>query len=137
MSLLNIMTNSDQKIIIRKANDHDFNMIRNIFHGVIQSMDTYAFYPNTSKESAYKIWMHPDNQTYAALINNEIIGTYYLKPNQIGLGSHIANAAYMVDPNKQGLGIGKTMAPHSIEEAKKVIILVCNSILSSAPMNQR
>ncbi len=105
-------------ITIRKADNNDFEDIWKIFHEVIKSMDTYAFYPDTSKEEAYKIWMAPGNKTYVALIGDDIVGTYYIKSNQPGLGSHVANAAYMVHPQKQGYGIGKAMALHSMAEAK-------------------
>lgn len=37
------------------------------------------------------------------------IGTYVLKPNQPGLGSHVANAGYMVKSDYAGKGIGKAM----------------------------
>ncbi len=48
------------------------------------------------------------------------MGTYFIKPNQPGLGSHVANAAYMIDPLEQGNGIGNKMALHSLAEAKKL-----------------
>lgn len=31
--------------------------------------------------------------------NDEILGTYFIKSNQIDLGNHIANCGYMVNPN--------------------------------------
>lgn len=114
------MTNQHQNIIIRKANNNDFEKIWEIFQEVIRPMDTYAYNSDTTKDQAYKIWMSSDNQTYVALIGNDVVGTYYIKPNQLGLGSHVANAAYMVHPQKQGYGIGKAMAEHSLAEAKKI-----------------
>lgn len=112
------MKNFNRQIVIRQASHYDFEKIWKIFKETIQSMDTYAFNPETPQEEAYKIWMSPENKTYVATIEQEIVGTYYIKPNQPGLGSHVANAAFMVDPNKQGMGIGKTMAQHSLIEAK-------------------
>lgn len=122
-----------QDIVIRQAHTNDFEQIWKIFQEVIRSMDTYAWDPHTSQEDAYKIWMSPDNQVFVATINNEIVGTYYIKPNQPSLGSHVANAAYMVDPHKQGHGVGKAMASHSLEEAKKngYIAMQFNFVVSS------
>lgn len=107
-------------IDIKKATDRDFNKIWDIFHIVVATGDTYAYSPNTTKEEAYVFWMPPSKNTYIATINNNIVGTFIIKPNQPGLGSHIANAAYMVHPQYRGQGIGYTMGMYSIEEAKKL-----------------
>jgi L-amino acid N-acyltransferase YncA len=105
---------------IHKAIETDFKKIWKIFHNVIQGMDTYSIDPDISENDAKKMWMATETHTYIASINNEIVGTYIIRPNQPGLGSHVANAAYMVDPNKHGLGIGKAMCLHSLKEAKKL-----------------
>ena len=105
-------------IIIRDAIDQDFEGIWNIFHRVVATGDTYAYSPDTTKEEAYCYWMPPQKKTYVATINDMVVGTYFIKENQPGLGSHIANAAYMVHPDQHGKGIGLAMAIHSIAEAK-------------------
>ena len=107
-------------IVIRKATSQDFDEIWEIFHQVISSGDTYPYSPQTTKEEAFDLWMAPDKDTYVGLLNNKIVGTYYIKANQPGLGSHVANAGYMVSPKYHGQGIGFTLAKHSIEEAKKL-----------------
>src|SRR6266536_101405 len=48
-----------------------------------------------------------------------VVGTYILRPNQLGPGSHVANAAFMVEPNAQGLGVGRRMAEHCLSEARR------------------
>lgn len=106
-------------IKIRLATDLDFAAIWVIFQRVISQGDTYAYSPDTTKEEAYHLWMPPGRETFVAIIDHKIVGTYFLKANQPGLGSHIANAAYMVDPNFHGQGIGLAIAQHSFEEAKK------------------
>jgi L-amino acid N-acyltransferase YncA len=59
-------------------------------------------------------------KTYIVEEKNQILGTYIIKPNQIDLGSHIANCSYMVHPNAQGKGIGKLMYEHSIKNANQL-----------------
>ena len=105
---------------VRNATDQDFDMIWDIFHRVVATGDTYAYSPNTTKEEASCYWMPPQKKTYVATIGDEVVGTYFIKDNQPGLGSHIANAAYMVHPNQHGKGIGSFMATHSIAEAKQL-----------------
>lgn len=106
-------------ISIRKAQESDFDAIWQIFHQVAQQGDTYTFDPETIKEQAHSIWMSDNVTTYVACIDGQIVGTYILRPNQPGLGSHVANAGYMVKADGQGKGVGKAMCEHSLEEARR------------------
>ena len=54
-----------------------------------------------------------------ATIDNKIAGTFVIKDNHPDLGSHIANASYMVPGHAAGQEIGKKMGKYSIEEAKR------------------
>lgn len=104
---------------IRKASLLDFDKVWEIFGNVIQTGDTYVFDPETPIEDLQKHWFAPNMHTY--VVENpdrKLLGTYILKPNQIDLGSHVANASYMVHPSAQGQGIGKMMCAHSLAEAK-------------------
>lgn len=65
-------------------------------------------------------WFSPEKYAYVAEENRKVLGTYWLKANQPGLGSHIANAAYMVSLDSKGKGIGRRMAEHSLEEARRM-----------------
>ncbi|MBQ4818921.1 GNAT family N-acetyltransferase [Aquimarina sp. MMG016] len=105
---------------IREARLDDEDSIWEIFKSVIKTGDTYVFDPKTKKESLSKLWFASYMQTYVLEENDKILGTYIIKPNQIDLGSHIANCSYMVHPNAQGKGVGKMLCEHSLELAKKV-----------------
>lgn len=115
-----IAMQESQKPIIREATDEDFDQIYKIFSAIIKNGDTYVFDPNTTYEEAKEYWMKKGIFTFVATIDNEIVGTYIIKPNQVGLGSHVANAAYMVNPDHQGKGMGHSMAIHSLEKAKQL-----------------
>ncbi len=106
-------------IEIRKAVEKDKSRIWEIIKNVIASSDTYVFAPNSSKEKMLDYWFAEDKQTYVALLENHLVGTFFLKANQPDLGSHIANAGYMVAPEGQGKRVGGTMAEFSIDEARK------------------
>jgi len=51
---------------------------------------------------------------------DKIVGTYVLKPNFPGLGSHVVNGGYMVHPDFQGKGIGTEILLHSLQQAKRM-----------------
>jgi L-amino acid N-acyltransferase YncA len=80
----------------------------------------YVFDPLTPREEALAYWFQPGTRTYVAERDGQIVGTYILKPNQPALGSHVANAAFMVSPAAQGLGVGKGMGEHCLVEARRL-----------------
>ncbi len=107
-------------IKIRKAKDKDFETIWDIFHLVVKRGDTFAFDPKSTKEDCRTLWMISALHTYVAELGNKILGTYILRKNQPGLGSHVANGAYMVHPDGRRHGVGWAMGSHSIKQAKKL-----------------
>lgn len=107
-------------IKIRKAKGSDFEDIWNIFYQVVKNGDTFAFDPQAGKEDCKTLWMSPSIHTFVAELQNKTLGTYILRKNQPGLGSHVANAAYMVHPEAHGQGIGRAMGNHSIRQARKL-----------------
>lgn len=106
-------------MLIREVKIEDYEKVWEIFSAVIKTGDTYVFLPDTSKADLEKHWFADYMTTFVLEENNEILGTYIIKPNQIGLGNHIANCSYMVSPKAQGKGIGKQLCEHSIQFAKE------------------
>lgn len=106
-------------ISLREAHTQDFEGIWKIIEPVIKKGDTYAFEPGTTKGYIRDYWMNADKKTYVALEGEEIVGSYLLKENQPGLGSHVCNAAFVVATEKRGKGIGKQMGEHALREAKR------------------
>ena len=102
---------------IRSATSEDREAIWNIFHAIVAAGDTYAFDPKMSRDEALAYWFRADTHTYVAERDGCVVGTYILRANQPGLGSHVANAAFMVAADTQGSGVGRRMAEHCLEEA--------------------
>jgi len=129
---------------IRAATDADRDAAWNIFHEIIAAGDTYAFDPQMSREEALAYWFRADTLTFVAeddresigeadsflrtampsptgeMKNRLIVGAYILQPHQAGLGSHLANAAFMVAPDAQGSGVGREMAEHCLDQARRM-----------------
>jgi len=104
---------------IRPATHADHDTIWNIFHEIVVAGDTYAFDPRMSREEAFAYWFRADTHTYVAETDARVVGTYILKPNQLGPGAHVANAAFMVASDAQGSGVGRRMAEHCLSEARQ------------------
>ena len=128
---------------IRPATDTDRDAVWSIFHEVVGAGDTYALDPNISRKDALAYWFARGTHTYVAEIDSEPVGeaysftgtattsprvnpthitagTYVLRPNQLGGGSHVANAAFMVSARARGRGIGRAMAEHCLSEARRL-----------------
>lgn len=62
------------------------------------------------KQKMLSIWYGPHAANYVAMDNGNTAGTFTIKPNQLDIRSHIANAAFMTMPENSGKGIGTFMA---------------------------
>jgi len=98
---------------IREASKEDFKFIWPIFQEVVSAGDTYAFDPEISKMEAYRHWMEIPAKTFVAEDAGKILGTYYIKRNQSGPGSHVCNCGYMVTRQARGQGLATSMCEHS------------------------
>ncbi len=105
---------------IRKATEQDKPAVWQIIKAVIAGGDTYVFDPDSPEDEMLDYWFSSEKHVYVAEDEGEVLGTYWLKANQPGLGSHVANGAYMVSPDATGKGIGRKMAEHSIKEARRL-----------------
>jgi L-amino acid N-acyltransferase YncA len=105
---------------IRPATNADHDAIWNIFHEILAEGDTYAFDSQMPREDALAYWFRTDTHTYVAEEDSSVVGTYILRPNQSGPGSHVANAAFMVARDAEGAGVGRTMAEHCLGEARRM-----------------
>ncbi|RYD28597.1 MAG: GNAT family N-acetyltransferase [Verrucomicrobiaceae bacterium] len=72
-----------------------------------------------TRGQALSYWFHEGTATFVAEVAGKVIGTYILKANQPGLGSHVANASFMVSSLARGHGAGRRMGEHCLEEARK------------------
>ena len=107
-------------LTIREYTQADKEQIWQIIKSVISGGDTYVFAPDAPKEKMLAYWCGADKKTYVAVENEKIIGTFVIKANQPDLGSHIANAGYMVAPAARTKGVGKAMGEFSLTEAKRL-----------------
>ena len=100
-------------MIIREVVDKDFDKIWPIFHEIVTAGDTYAYPTEISKDEAKKLWINLPRKTFIVVDDNVLLGTYYIKTNQAGPGSHVCNCGYMVSSQARGKGIATMMCKHS------------------------
>ena len=101
---------------IRPFQDPDWPAVWAIFQEVVARGDTFVFAADTFEAEAKKIWT--SYHAFVAEEAGEILGSSYIKPNQPGLGDHVANAGFMVASHARGKGIGRKLGEHAIEAAR-------------------
>ena len=105
---------------IRRAAESDHEPVWQLLREVAVAGETYTFDPAISREDALACWFAQENKTWVVFSEGELLGTYLLRANQSGGGSHVANAAFIVSPHAQGKGIGRAMAEHCLAEARRL-----------------
>ncbi|PPK69857.1 GNAT family N-acetyltransferase [Actinokineospora auranticolor] len=102
--------------VIRLAEPGDWARIWPLWHRVVAAGETYMWDPATDRDTAERLWMA--GEVFVVEDGADVVATALLKPNQPGLGDHIANAGFMVDPDHAGRGIGRQLAVAVVEHAR-------------------
>ena len=105
---------------LRAATTEDWAAIWPFWHRIVAAGETYDWDPATDEPTARALWMAPPPaRVYVAEHAGRVVGSAVLKPNRARLGDHVANAGFMVDPDAAGRGIGRRLAVHVLDEARR------------------
>ena len=102
----------------RIATHKDIKALWGILEPMVRQGGTYVFSLDKTKESMMDYWMEVDKVTFVVEIEGVVVGTFYLKSNQEGLGDHICNAGFVVSRDMEGQGLGRWMGEYAQEVAK-------------------
>ena len=104
---------------IRPAETADEEAIWAILEPVIRGGETYTLPREMSRADALAYWFSKAHEVFVAESDGHIVGTYFLRPNQLGGGSHVCNCGYITSPAASGKGVASAMCSHSLEHAGK------------------
>jgi ribosomal protein S18 acetylase RimI-like enzyme len=105
-------------MLIRKAEAVDAAAIASIIMPTIREGMTYALDSRMSEVDALAYWLAQDKEIFVAEDAGSIVGTYNMRPNQGGGGSHVCNCGFMTSPTATGRGIARRMCEHALEQAR-------------------
>lgn len=107
-------------IVIREAVPSDWPQIWRVVEPVFRQGETYPFAREIPEGEARVAWMERTAARYVALdAMDSVVGTYYIRPNQPGLGAHVCNCGYVVSEAARGQGVATRMCEHSQDEARR------------------
>lgn len=109
----------NRDLLIRSATLGDDHAIWEILEPVIRAGETYTLPPEMGRPEALAYWFSLEHQTFVAEADGTILGTYYLRANQQGGGSHVANCGYVTAQYATGRGIARAMCLHSLDVARQ------------------
>ena len=104
-------------ISIRLAKREDDGGIWKILEPMIRAGETYALPRSLSREEALAYWHAAGNTVFVAEEDGVILGTYILRANQKGGGSHVCNCGYVTAPFATGRGVASAMCRDSMMRA--------------------
>jgi len=105
---------------IRSAGSEDRDAIWSIIEPIIRAADVYTLPREMAREDALAYWFSASHEVFVATEGDEVRGTYYLRANQRGGGSHVANCGYATATAATGRGVARAMCAHSIEHSRRL-----------------
>ena len=100
---------TNEPIRIRPVFPEDEDALWAILQPVIRAGETYTLPRDMPREKALAFWLSPSHEVFVAEQGGEILGTYFLRPNQQGGGSHVANCGYVISRTEEGRGIARAV----------------------------
>ncbi len=106
---------------IRPYEADDWPAVWALLEPVFRAGETFPHDPQICEAEAQLLWVE---QPQAVMVATDgaglLVGTYYVKPNSLCLGAHVANAGYVVAEQTRCQGIGSRLCQHSLQTARRL-----------------
>jgi len=88
---------------------------------VFRAGETFPHDPAITQAEARTAWVEQSQAVMVAVdAAGALVGTYYLRPNSLALGAHVANAGYVVAEHARRQGAGSRLCQHSLQTARRL-----------------
>jgi L-amino acid N-acyltransferase YncA len=99
----------------------DWPAVWALLEPVFRAGETFPHDPAISEPEAQLAWVEHSQAVMVAVdATGALVGTYYLRPNSLALGAHVANAGYVVAEHCRRQGIGSRLCQHSLQAARRL-----------------
>ena len=104
---------------VRPATPADHDAIWAILDPICAAGEVFCVPRDGGRAAAFHYWFSgPGRQVFVAETADGVLGTSYLRPNQLGGGAHVANAGYATSSAAQGKGVARALLAHSLATAR-------------------
>ena len=121
LRLPSTLTTSRPPLQIRPYEASDWPALWTLLEPVFRAGETFPHDPAITETEASQAWVE---QSQAVMVAVEpagaVLGTYYLRPNSLALGAHVANAGYLVAMHCRRQKIGSRLCQHSLQAALRL-----------------
>jgi L-amino acid N-acyltransferase YncA len=115
------LTSSRSPLQIRPYGPGDWPAVWALLEPVFRAGETFPHDPAITEAEARMAWVeHSQALMVAVDATGALVGTYYLRPNSLALGAHVANAGYVVADHCRRQGIGSRLCQHSLQAARQL-----------------
>jgi L-amino acid N-acyltransferase YncA len=115
------LASSASPLQIRPFEPADWPAVWALLEPVFRAGETFPHDPAISGAEARALWVEQSQVVMVAIEPaGAVVGTYYLRPNALCLGAHVANAGYVVAGLRRRQGIGSRLCRHSLQGARRL-----------------
>jgi L-amino acid N-acyltransferase YncA len=106
---------------IRPYEAADWPAVWQLLEPVFRSGATFPHDPAITEAEARVAWVKQSQAVMMAVDPaGAVVGTYYLRPNSLALGAHVANAGYVVAEHCRRQRVGSRLCQHSLQTARRL-----------------
>ncbi|MEB3317567.1 MAG: GNAT family N-acetyltransferase [Cyanobacteriota bacterium] len=99
----------------------DWPAVWSLLEPEFRAGETFPHDPAISEAEAQLAWVDQNQVVMVAVdATGAVVGTYYLRPNSLALGAHVANAGYVVAEDCRRQGTGTRLCQHSLRTARRL-----------------
>ena len=115
------MAKREPSLQIRPFEPGDWPAVCTLLEPVFRAGETFPHDPGISADDARLSWVDQSRVVMVATdAAGDLVGSYYLRPNSLCLGAHVANAGYVVAEQVRRQGIGSHLCQHSLQTARQL-----------------
>ena len=109
-------------ITIVQAERRDMPALRRLYDVIVKEGTSYPHDRLPTVEEFDQYWFHGKSTVAAypapSLADADMLGAFYLKPNWPGRARHVANAGFIVAPERRNTGLGWLLGATMLQYAK-------------------
>lgn len=109
-------------LLYTKYNESDWPEVWDALKPTFAAGESYPCAIDISESDANKYWLGKNAHVVVARESETgaLAGTYFIRPDQGGLGDHVCNCGYIITPAARGNGYAVDFCLHSQNEARRL-----------------